>query len=98
MERKNGPVVTMDCPRCAGKGGSIAWVPDRGVCYLCRGKATLEVDIARGERHLAVLRRVYREYRAAGEVEMAEHFARKGLQKRALVDAAKAQFAQEKAS
>jgi len=30
-----------NCPRCSGQGGSAHWRPDGGVCYQCRGKATI---------------------------------------------------------
>ena len=29
------------CPRCSGQGGSSHWRPDGGICYQCRGKATV---------------------------------------------------------
>jgi len=87
---KTETIVTIDCPRCSGAGSSRHWHPDAGICYLCHGRGDLSVNIEKGERHLACLRREYRHYRDAGEVEMAEHWLMKGLQKRALVDAAKA--------
>ena len=92
MAPKNNPetVVVVDCPRCGGHGGSDHWHPDQGVCYLCYGKGRLSVNIDRGERHLAVLRREYREAQAEGDAERVEYLRRKGVQKRALVEAAKA--------
>jgi hypothetical protein len=66
-----------------------AWHPDAGVCYLCHGKASLEVDIARGERHLAYLRGQYRKARAAGDEVMVERLATKGCLKRDLIKLAR---------
>lgn len=81
--------VTIDCPRCAGQGGSKHWHPDAGVCYLCYGRGDLAVNIERGERHLSVLRREYVEARRAGDEELMALLVRKGSGKRALVEAAK---------
>ncbi len=53
--RKSGPVVHVDCPRCNGEGKGH-WQPDFGICYLCKGRQVLKVDVARSERHLAFLR------------------------------------------
>lgn len=95
---KTETIVIIDCPRCSGQGGSDHWHPDQGICYLCHGKGELDVNIERGERHLAVLRKEYVAYRDAGEVEMAEFKARKGIQKKVLVEMAKAKLAQSKAA
>lgn len=88
--QKNETVVIIECPRCGGHGGSDHWHPDNGVCYLCFGKGSLSVNIDRGERHLAVLRREWKAAKAAGDEGAAEYIAAKGVQKKALVEAAKA--------
>ena len=50
--------VYIDCPRCCGKGFGN-WQPDAGICYLCRGKSELSVDLDRSARHLGYLRAEY---------------------------------------
>jgi hypothetical protein len=87
--------VTVPCPRCNAQGRNPNWHPDAGVCYLCGGKKSLEVDIARGERHLAYLRNEYRKARDAGDTEAMERLAKKGGLKRDLVDLAKSLAAKE---
>lgn len=91
-------IVTVACPRCGGKGRQDYWHPDHGVCYLCQGRRALEVNIERSERYLAVLRREYRAARDEGDEERMLHLATKGSQKRALVDAAKAEIEARKAA
>lgn len=91
-------VVTIACPRCCGEGARpLVWRPDSGVCYLCYGKAWLEVSIERGERHLACLRKEWVEAKKAGQVEWADHIALKGAFKRELVELAKARKAEVEA-
>ena len=80
--------IVVPCPRCAGRGRAD-WHPDQGICYLCSGKAHLAVDIPRGERHLAYLRGQYRLARQAGDECRMEYLAKKGQNKRDLVELAK---------
>lgn len=35
----------IDCPRCSGRG-SGTWRPDSGICYRCRGKGSVTIDLA----------------------------------------------------
>ena len=88
--KKPETIVSVPCPRCGGKGGRPDWSPDQGVCYLCKGKCSLDVNLERGERHLEVLRKEYVRARNAKNKIMMSLLATKGIQKRALVDEAKA--------
>lgn len=90
MANKVETVVMVPCPRCGGQGACEHWMPDNGVCYLCKGKRALEVNVERGERHLYVLRQQYKAAREAGDTERMEYLARKGSMKKDLVEAAKA--------
>lgn len=90
MATSKETLVIVECPRCDGEGGRLQWQPDAGVCYLCGGKGHLNVNIERGERHLAVLRREWRAAKAAGDTVRLQYITRKGILKRALVEAAKA--------
>lgn len=87
-------IVIIDCPRCAGQGSRDHWHPDSGICYLCGGKAWLDVNIERGERHLKYLRWQYRQARVNGSPEWLSYLAQKGLMKKELVELAKARKAE----
>jgi len=95
-----GKVVEVKCPRCGGQGSRVTWRPDQGVCYLCRGNTTLDVDLELSTRHLAYLRSEYRRQvtalkaaQAAGEdtvlaEERLKYLVGKGVLRRSLHEAA----------
>jgi hypothetical protein len=58
-DRKATTVVVIDCPRCSGQGQRPEWHPDSGICYRCRGKAEVKVDITKYRGALAMLRAKY---------------------------------------
>jgi len=61
MDASVSQTVTIDCPRCDGQGSQNHWHPDRGVCYRCRGRGTVEINV---EKHKAVLRCLRAKYRS----------------------------------
>lgn len=63
---KKTETVTIECPRCGGSGRRpMAWKPDAGICYRCKGRCTVEIDIHRHQAALRHLRAKYAELRAA---------------------------------
>jgi hypothetical protein len=60
LKAKKATIVVIDCPRCAGHGQRPEWRPDNGICYRCRGKAEVKVDVDKYRGALMVLRAKYR--------------------------------------
>ena len=89
-ETKPETIVTFCCPRCNGAGQRAEWCPDNGICYLCKGKKLISVNIERGERHLSVLRKEYAAARRARNEPLMADIAKRGIWKAALVAEAKA--------
>ena len=51
--------VQIPCPRCDGNGRRPTWKPDAGICYRCKGRKVVCVNLARHEAALRMLRRRY---------------------------------------
>lgn len=45
MAKKEENIVYIECPRCMGAGQSQAWRPDFGICYRCRGRKAVRINI-----------------------------------------------------
>ena len=43
----------ISCPRCDGLGRRNEWNPDAGICYRCKGRTTVSINVP---RHAAALR------------------------------------------
>ncbi len=107
--RKTGPVVLIDCPRCGGQGKRDCWHPDRGVCYLCHGKCSLEVNVRNAYWRLFFLRQEYANtlrhvlqgerdgLDMTVEREVLAHRAEKGQNHRALYELALAELERQQA-
>lgn len=63
---KKTETVTIECPRCGGSGRRpMAWKPDAGVCYRCKGRCTVEINVPRHQAALRHLRAKFVELRDA---------------------------------
>jgi len=54
-----GSKVIIDCPRCGGRGSSNFW-PGSGICFRCRGKGIVTIDVEAHRKVLNMLRNKYR--------------------------------------
>lgn len=72
--------VEITCPRCGGTGRRpLAWKPDGGICYRCKGRCTVVINIARHKAALRHLRAKFveqrEELRNAVDADTAEFLA-----------------------
>lgn len=91
--------VEIPCPRCDGKGSRPSWRPDAGICYRCKGRCWVKVNIERSENALKMLRAKYlrlrAEARAGSELaqEMLRYCIEDGLRLKYTLELARAELA-----
>lgn len=67
MTTTNTQNVTIECPRCDGAGRRQHWNPDAGICYRCKGRCSVTINVPRHKAALRHLRAKFCRLRAEAQ-------------------------------